>query len=791
MITLCLSGFRCYEEEKTFTFTPGQIIRIRGRSGSGKTTLFEAIQWVLYNYPTANIYPRHSKSNNTRVTLTLPWKEGFLTIERRKNPSLLLVTHPDGSQEEDDVAQATIDNYFGSRDIWRVCCYLPQGENCPLLGFSNSQRMEILEALAFLNEKPEEVINKIVEEIHRLQIEFNRAEEKLKHTEAQLKEIQLPSEPTELLIPDDIREGLIERQKDIKVRIKTLEQQYLIAEERKKQRRLIQDRLEKSRVDLEKIPNPGQSKIIALEEEIKELQEELPFSQQGEAKQRLESQRKTLLDKLANLRVPDREYTHQEYQETFSLEKKIIEEQRVAETWKISYHPETIQKRIIQIKSLLDAQKDIQVWMRIKSLQDKLELLTGPEVSQEDLDKAREELKTLERSIDVYKCPSCKRSLRFLRGNLVLSETSPVPADRIKKFKDALVQMEAAYRNSHERRMVRVQLESLLSTVTSEPLQVRPLKPAEIKKLEQELVELGRLVFPEKPKISSQEMKKAEEYFNLRKDLLHLEKELEHYPQHDRPLRQTNVIITRLNTCQTQLRQLRDIVLRREALENQIKTHLRDLDNLPLIEEKDIREELDRLQNEDKEIQTKFNEDQIARNYLDLKKKYQQEADKVNELNTELAAAIRLKDLANREVCEILEEKIGTINLTIAEVCNKIFREPITIELSMLKTTKSTKVTKPCVHLKIWYKEGEYDSLAQLSGGEGKRISIAVSLALTQLNNFPILLLDECLNGLDDELKEATLGIMSEMSTGKTVVCIMHDGVNGLYDSLVDLDELQ
>ncbi len=789
MLTLRLSGFRCYDQEEAFSFTSSEIIRIRGDSGVGKTTILDAIQWVLYNYPTTNIYPRHGKNKNTHVILTMPWKDGILTVERRKNPGLFILTHPDGHQEEDDVAQGTIENLFGTRDIWRACCYLPQDENCPLLGFSNAQRMEILEALAFLSEKPDDDLEKISEEIRRLQALFTVADQELTQLERELQEFSLPGQPEDLLIDDEMRKKVLLRQEDIKTRIKALKQQQSIVEERKKQRILLEDRLKKSQQALAKLDPVNPDEITQLDEEIKDLQLELSFSQQVEAKQRLENKHNALLDQLKKLPVPDREYTQEEYQDAFSMEKKIVDEQRIAQTWKVNYHRETILHRLTKIRTLLDAQKDIQTWARITKLQDQLDAMTGPDVKQEDLDKARDEFKALERSVDVHKCPSCKRSLRYIRNVLVLSETSPVPADKIKKMKEALGLMEAAYRESHERQMVTVQLQSLLSTVSGGAPEEKALKAAEIKKLEQESQDLARLVFPEKPKVTSRDIQKSQEYAALRKELRNLEDELARYPVSDDPQRGTQEIMASLNTCQTRLRQLRDILPRREMLEGQIKTYLADLDGLPLLDAANLEAELDRLSHENSEITLAFEEDTLARNYLALEARCQQRVNQVNQLNTELAAAIRLRDLAQREVCEILEEKIATINEAIAEICNKVFREPITIELSMLKTTKTTKVTKPCVHLKIWHKDAEYDSISQMSGGEKKRISIAVSLALAQLNTFPVILMDECLNGVDEELREATLEIFHEMSGGKTILCVMHDGIEGLYDRVVSLNE--
>lgn len=787
MISVTISGFRCYIEEVTFNFIPGEVIRIKGRSGIGKTTIFEAIQWVLYNYPTTNIYPRNTKLE-TMVRLTLPWQSGTLRIERRKNPGLLVLTMPDGRIEQDDIAQARIDAIFGSRDIWRACCYLPQGENCPLLSFSNAQRMEILESLAFLNEKPEEIINKIVEEAKRAETEFKVAEKILLQEQDKLEQLQKPIE--DAFLDDATYDQLVIHLQEVEDKIKVLQDEVVIAKERKKQRQSIKDRLAKITTSLSKLEVVDVEEITRIESKISQLQHELTFSQQGEIRHKLVTKRDDLLSKLKKLPVPKREYSKEEYQEAFSVEKKIIEEKKIAATYKLNYNPKLIEDRIKEGKSLLDRQKDAQIWTRIKDLQKRLASLDGPDVSSKDLDQAKEELRSLERSIDVLKCPACKRSVRYLRGGIVLSETSPVPADKIKKMREALTLMEQAYTKCQERQVTTTQLDSLLSTVTDTNSPDLILKSQEIKKLEQEISQLGRLVFPKSPIYSSQDIIQSQEYFTLQKELQGVEEELSNYPSLDQPLRNSKELLALIEKQNIRLKYLQDTLPRREVLENQEKACLLELEKLPTLDQ-GLDQELFRLQNEQKDVELKLTQHEEAvqayNTYVKQENLIIEQEVKVNKLNEEWSAALRLRDLAQHEVCEILEEKIISINTAIAEICNKIFSDPITVELSMLKTTKSTKVTKPCAHLKIWYKGGEFDSLSQLSGGEGKRVSIAVELALTQLNNFPILLLDECLNGLDEELKESVLDVFHDLIGNKAILCIMHDGV-GMYDSVLSLD---
>lgn len=793
-LQLKLKAFRCYSDEElpyTLTFDVGEIVHIKGRSGLGKTTLFEAIQWVLYNYPTTNIYPRQgSASKNTSVTLSIPWKEGQLVIRRQKNPSLLTVVFPDDHQEEDQAAQASLEALFGSRDIWRVCCYLPQNENCPLLGFSNTQRMEILEALSFLQGKPDEDLERITLEIKRLQDELKSAEQDLASLERELNAQNLPRDPEELLLSPEAKEVAERYLREVKSCLEETQTQIIQLEERKKQHERIEERIRKNEQSLSKLPPLDPDEAYCLEEDIKTIQEELPFSRQVDQREKLKNRYVELVDKLQRLPVPERDYTPEEVQEAYRIERKIVEEEQVIKKWKLpSNGEERIQERIAEIKSLLESQKEIQVWSRIKALRDRIEGMSQLEVTMEELERARDEVKALERSIDVLKCPSCQRSLRYLRSSLVLSETSPIPADKIKNLRQALVQMEAVFRENQEKHKLELQLDSLLSTVSEEP-SGKILTAAEIKKYEQELADLGKLSFPARPPISSQSMKQGQEYKAFQKQQEELLLEISQYPPPEQEVRSSSFLLEQLNSSQKRLAYLRDLKSKRDTLESQIQIWREELGSSILEDISLLKEEQKRLEIERVELEQAIEMHRQARVLLELEQRCEDKDKALQSLTKELGAALRLKDLAQKEVCAILEEKISAINLVIAEMCRKIFPDPIVVELSMLKTTKTSKVTKPCVHLKIWYKEGEYDSLSQLSGGEGKRISIAVSLALAQLSNFPIILLDECLNGLDEELKELTLQAIREIAIGKTVLVIGHDMVSGYYDSVLDISSV-
>jgi DNA repair exonuclease SbcCD ATPase subunit len=114
-----------------------------------------------------------------------------------------------------------------------------------------------------------------------------------------------------------------------------------------------------------------------------------------------------------------------------------------------------------------------------------------------------------------------------------------------------------------------------------------------------------------------------------------------------------------------------------------------------------------------------------------------------------------------------------------------LFDEPIKIDFDVFKTTKTSKTTKPIINYRILYKGHEIDSIDQLSGGEADRVSLAVSCALFKFSDFPFLILDEFASSLDLNNKENAVSSLKAFLgdvESKSIICISHDTVEGMYD---------
>jgi chromosome segregation ATPase len=109
---------------------------------------------------------------------------------------------------------------------------------------------------------------------------------------------------------------------------------------------------------------------------------------------------------------------------------------------------------------------------------------------------------------------------------------------------------------------------------------------------------------------------------------------------------------------------------------------------------------------------------------------------------------------------------------------------PISVQLTPFKTTKKT--TKPSISVQIEYKGMECD-MHMLSGGELSRVVLAYTLALAEMFNTPLLMLDECTASLDQDMTGVVFDAIRDNFSGKLVLIIAHQVISGTFDKVVKL----
>lgn len=136
-----------------------------------------------------------------------------------------------------------------------------------------------------------------------------------------------------------------------------------------------------------------------------------------------------------------------------------------------------------------------------------------------------------------------------------------------------------------------------------------------------------------------------------------------------------------------------------------------------------------------------------------------------------------------------LEEVVTTINEYAKEFLELMFDDPISVELDLFKTTKTTGAIKPQINTKISYRGEEYEAIDQISGGEQDRISLAFVLAMNKFLHSKLLMLDEAIASLDSGLNTDIAERLVEYAKANDVlvVVVSHEANPGLFDEVVSV----
>ena len=140
-----LFNFKCYKGAHTLILPDKGVILIHGESGSGKSTIFTAIEFCLYGIG------REVNSHNTsKCSVEINLENINLKIYRQKGPNLLKLNY-NNQDYVDDLAQPIIDDVFGNETIYQYTNICHQREICPFLMGNNSEKIKVLENVAYGN----------------------------------------------------------------------------------------------------------------------------------------------------------------------------------------------------------------------------------------------------------------------------------------------------------------------------------------------------------------------------------------------------------------------------------------------------------------------------------------------------------------------------------------------------------------------------------------------------------------------------------------------------------------
>ena len=807
MIKLTLKNFKCYEN-KTFEFDNGFVL-IEGQSGAGKTSILQAIIFALFGKG------KNIKMNGkTSCSVELEFED--LVIFRSKNPNKLLVN----SVLENDEAQNIINKKFG--DTFDVISYISQTSLNSFVLMNPIEKLEFLEKFAFKDID-------LIDIKARNKVEITRRKDELTKTihnlELSLKIFEEMEEPKEVKFPIESKPSNYEKLtkneeiklKNCNVRIKKTQNEI----------KKFQDELNDLKILNVNIQNKEEN-ITKIENLLKELSSEKENNNYDndtltEYRYRL----KILISKNELLRKQQlylEDTKKIELMKQTEIEKYSNELKNIRSNFWQDYSKEECETIIKDTKEYIqDANKISMYKKNLKEYKVDNEKLNHNKNKKYKLENELQSLKKIYSNKILYKCPSCEVKLKIYENNLHihddnLTEKSEMSIDEIKtkisdvedeikllenfiikeetklekylKIENDINEISSQYEDELDEKSLNSELDDIKEYYDYQLKQEKKISEIEnilaeekfsgsfkiflrdLDKLKLEITTIENKI-GENTEILSEE--KLREFIHIEEkkkdtfDRVSKEKEKKK-SENDKNKKEIedlkNEYIKKYENIKDENYLLKEINDREEKIgnyENDIKTHTSNL------------EKINEYNNYSKALEK----------YLDFKNKITELENKEKEDRKKYDASVLLKEkILEAESIAILNI-IETINNHSQVYLDYFFPDnPIIVKLQSFKETK--KDNKPQIIILIDYKGNETD-LASLSGGELSRVVLAFTLALSEIFNSPILLLDESTASLDQDSTTIVFDAIKENFKNKLVLIVAHQVVLGIFDNIIKI----
>jgi len=814
---LRLKNFRCYLE-KEFDFGDDGLLLLSGSSGAGKSSLLMSITFVLYGTGT-----KLTAFGKTSCSVEMEFDE--LKILRTKRPNRVSVINTNTNEEfEDDAAQGIINERFGT--AFEITSYLQQNAVNSFILMSPLEKLAFLEKFAFQGVDLTQIKGRCSSIIKKRNEELIAATSQLEMAEQHFKGLVKPKK-----IPFPFKT----KDKELKVKNETIRQKNTKVLIKRVEKSLEELKAEYNNLKLFIVKSEAKNDIISTSSEkidyLNAEKDKLVYEGDNVLLE-YEKQLALLLSQRELLLLQDRYDQDIERLETMKeaeqleIQKEIknIEEK----LWK-EYKSEEITSTITEYQQLI---KDADSLERLKKNAEKYKNSMSEEDLEETVEKLRIDRETLTEKKallaklilqqETYECPGCHVSLKFQDDVLQLSDDVSTEEDdmddvkkEIQKLEQGISRLEYTIpeEQNKQKRLTEItkEIDAIQSQYEGDMLSkneaetnVEYLK--EYKRSQQDLEKRKKSLETNKTFSSSVQMfmkqikteKDAIETLELK---LNKDESLEDIDEEElrvkiQTQRQNKEKMQSYSKqIKTLTREMESAIQDNKELDEQYKEKYTDVKDIDVMEE-----EIQKQEEELKKLQEKLEECDQNMKKIEAYQKYKEELDrytewevKAKELSVfelkcrqQYSAATMLKDkILEAESLAILNV-INSINIHAQEYLDLFFPDhPIVVRLLPFKTTKK-KTTKPQINIEIDYKGMEAD-INMLSGGELSRVVLAYTLALSEIFNAPMIMLDECTSSLDAELTSTVMEGIKKNFGSKLVIIIAHQVIEGDFDRQINL----
>jgi DNA repair exonuclease SbcCD ATPase subunit len=218
----------------------------------------------------------------------------------------------------------------------------------------------------------------------------------------------------------------------------------------------------------------------------------------------------------------------------------------------------------------------------------------------------------------------------------------------------------------------------------------------------------------------------------------------------------------------------------------EIETHSTEL-NKEISKKNALQGKLDQI-NKNVEIRNKINEYEQRLNTLS--ESLAEIAKQKQEAKELYSGCSEIGEVWQKSMLESLESIIDEINFRATYWLDLLLDGRVKAELKTTRKLKSKDKEISAINLELTCDGQILDTLNEddLSGGQFSRLVLAFQLALSDMYNSPILMLDESLQGCDLATQEICISAIKEISDRKLVLMIEHHTQDYFFDEVIYIE---
>lgn len=813
---LTLKNFRCYTE-KIFNLGEKGITLLSGGSGLGKSSIVIAINFALFGAGTKLI---HYGKTSCKVELEF---QG-MKIVRTKRPNRLVVN----DVYEDAAGQDIINEKFGK--TFGVTGYIAQNALNSFILMSPMEKLSFLEKFAFQNVDLVSIKKRckgVLKERHEVLL---KSTAQLEFAVETLKDIE---KPVEIEFPLSSR--LKNKEKAMKNEEIRLKNSGILLKKSSRRLNKIKEELSDVKI-LNATEKEKQTDTTRIQKSINEVSDELnQIDYKGD---KILNEKKKLLEDIISLREIEvietriKEDTNRlkdmKDTELTSMKKEL---QKISSTlWK-EYSLNEIRDMIKEYKDITEDLEKLSLLKRqLSNININAEDVESVEktliVEKEKHSSLRNRYRQIILQRNIYNCPECDTKLQMKDDSLVTVEDTiegvggEDTIEDLSKIEESIKLGEIKVETCEKKFFV---VKSKLEKSKSLVKEISDIENAyedelpSIKSVQEDLQyvqEYRRSQLElEKRKLKT-ERNIVEEVFsttliNFEEGIVKLQKRLQKLKTKTKNTEEVNEETLREFVRDQTLagKKILELQNRKHKLENELKIQNQ---SIQILHEQHLKKY--KKNRKENEIITLISKEKDKISELENEqKKYLSNVEKINNYKLYREKNDKFNTWTNRKLSltkneqknrnkytavSLLKEKINeaeSIAMTnIVESINthaQIYLDaffpddPISVILKTFKETKHNK--KAQINVEVDYKGMEAD-LNMLSGGELSRVILAFTLALGEMFNTPLIMLDECTASLDQDLTTTVFDALRLGFKDKLVLCICHQVVVGnAFDRII------